>query len=148
MATPTSYQLSGHHIHVGYRTIQSGPIIAGQFPPFVTYQDPTRSLSFNGDQVETVETEAGQIVSVVIFKVGNVSGTTSTTFSFLIPTVDLADQSASSAPVHTVGITAMHRSVLNPGSGLGDGAGQVDTYTTEALMGTASQTHIHANAAA
>jgi hypothetical protein len=133
MATPNDYQFSGHNIHVGYRTFQQGPIVANApVPPFVTYQDPARSLTFNGDQVQVVETEVGQLVSVVISEDRAIQGgvttiTMSTTFSFLVPKVVLTDRSS---PVHTVGITTMYHLASS---------GQLDTYTTVRLTGTASE---------
>ncbi len=136
MVAPTDFQLSGHHIHIGYSTIQSGPIRPNINPPFVTYQDQTKSLSFSGDEVQTVDSEAGRLVSVVIVRTVDLGDTT---FSFLVPTVNLPDQSVSSAPVHTVGITTMHRTGLAPGLG----QGQMDTFSTIALTGTASFSRIH-----
>jgi hypothetical protein len=96
----------------------------------VSYQDSVRSLSFKGmKEVETVETEAGQLVSVVIVRTTDLGDTT---FSFLVPRVNLDGDA--SVPVRTVGITTIHRTGLAPGLG----RGQTDSYTAVTLSGTAS----------
>jgi hypothetical protein len=110
--TPNEYRFSGHHLDVEY--LPTGP--GGE--SFVSYQDPTRSLSFRGADVEVVQTAAGQLVSVVIF---------------LIPRVNLED-AQKSAPVRTLGITAIHRTGLAPGLG----HGQTDSYSVLQLVGTAT----------
>jgi len=142
MGTPNEYQLSGHNIRITYQTFEQGPILANDptHPPYVTYQDPIRSLSFNGDQVQVVDTEVGQLVSVVIAKEQAIQGgqttvTMSTTFSFLVPNITLSDHSA---PVHTVGITTMYHLAST---------GQLETYSTVRLTGTANESLIRAAAA-
>ena len=122
--TPNEYRFSGHHLDVEY--LPTGP--GGE--SFVSYQDPTRSLSFRGADVEVVQTAAGQLVSVVIVRTVDVGDTT---FSFLIPRVNLED-AQKSAPVRTLGITAIHRTVLAPGLG----HGQTDSYSVLQLVGTAT----------
>jgi hypothetical protein len=131
MATPNDYTLHGGNIQVGYQTfVQGPPHLGGPTPPIVTYKDPTHSLTFSGTQVQVVNTEVGQIVSVVIAKEeaiqgGDITITMSTTFSFLIPEIVLPDNSA---PVHTVGVTTTFR-LAN--------SGQLQKYSTVALTGTA-----------
>lgn len=125
LLAPNEYRLSGQHIEVEYLPTGAGGA------PFVSYQDPTRSLSFRGkDQMEVVETAAGQLVSVIIVLTIDVGDTT---FSFLIPRVNL-EEGQKSAPVRTVGITTIHRTSLAPGLG----HGQTDSYTTVRLVGTAT----------
>jgi len=131
VAQANTYELSGHQIHVSYTTEHPGPVSPKLKPPFVTYRDSTRSLSFDGDQVQSIDTEAGRLISVVIVQTVDLGDTT---FSFLLPNVNLADHGTNSAPVHTVGITAMHRTSLAPPFG----HGQTDTYSTVALAGTAT----------
>lgn len=124
MLTPNEYRLSGHHLDLEY--LPTGP----GAEPFFSYQDPTRSLAFRGTEVEVVQTAAGQLVSVVIVRTVDIGDTT---FSVLIPRVNLAD-GQKSAPVRTVGITAIHRTSLAPGLG----HGQTDSYSTVQLVGTAT----------
>jgi hypothetical protein len=129
VGAPVEYRLSGHHLHVEYMPEAPGPIPVGG-GSFVSYQDSVRSLSFKGvKEVESVETEAGQMISVVIVHTVDIGDTA---FSFLVPRVNLEGET--SVPVRTVGITTIHRTGLAPGLG----RGQTDSYTTVTLSGTAS----------
>src|SRR5690242_7694524 len=74
------YDLAGHSLHVNYAT--SG--FDGK--PHLSYQDAHQSLSFSGDQIETVEARLGHLVSVVIRSSVDAG---STTFSLLVPRVNL-----------------------------------------------------------
>src|SRR3954447_14473700 len=107
---PNLYQLSGGHLHVSYVT-HSGPATPEfpQGPPHFTYQDATQTLSFSGNQVEVVTTEVGQIVSV---RIRMTVDTGSTTFSLLVPRVNLV--AGHPALIHTFGITAVHRFSIIP----------------------------------
>jgi hypothetical protein len=133
---PNLFQLSNHH-HNGGGTLQvtylthSGPPTPQfpQGPPHFTYQDENQSLTFSGAQVQVVNSELGDIVSVVI-RLTPDSG--STTFSLLVPNVNIvAGQQAS---IHTEGITAIHRLSLVPALN----QGQRDQYSVTPLHGTAS----------
>jgi hypothetical protein len=130
LVQPNLYQLSGGHLHVSYLT-HSGPATPQfpQGPPHFTYQDESQILSFSGSNVEVVQTELGQIVSVRI-RLTVDSG--STTFSVLVPRVNLVP--GQPAQVHTEGITAIHRLSLAPGLN----HGQQDHYSVTPLHGTAS----------
>ncbi len=135
LVQPNLYQLSGgyHHggqLHVSYLT-HSGPATPQfpQGPPRFTYQDASQSLSFSGSEIEIVETELGQIVSV---RIRMTIDTGSTTFSVLIPRVNLVP--GQPATIHTEGITAIHRLTLAPGLN----HGQLDQYSVTPLHGTAS----------
>jgi hypothetical protein len=132
---PNHYQLSGGHHHGGHvnvtYTTHSGPATPDfpQGPPRFSYQDANQSLSFSGKGIEVVETELGQVVTVRIRMTVD-SG--STTFSVLVPRVNLVP--GQPAPVHTEGITAIHRLSLAPGLN----HGQLDQYSVTPLHGTAS----------
>jgi hypothetical protein len=135
LVQPNLYQLSGGHhagghIHVSYLT-HSGPATPQfpQGPPRFSYQDANQTLSFSGSEIEVVETELGQVVTVRIRMTVD-SG--STTFSVLVPRVNLVP--GQPAPVHTEGITAIHRLSLVPGLN----QGQQDQYSVTPLHGTAS----------
>jgi hypothetical protein len=133
---PNLYQLSGHqhhngsNLHVSYLT-HSGPATPQfpQGPPHFTYQDANVSRTFAGQEVEVVETELGAVVSVVI-RLTPDSG--STTFSLLVPRVNLVP--GQPAAIHTDGITAIHRLSLVPGLN----HGQQDQYSVMSLQGTAA----------
>jgi hypothetical protein len=120
--SPNLYSLSGSHVHLSYATTG----IDGK--PHLTYQDSTRSLSFSGDEIQSVDTWAGTLVSVTIVKTVD---TGSTSFSFFLPSVNI-DPIVLGAPwpVHTEGITTIHRiGLLN--------RGQLNAFTVVALHGSA-----------
>jgi hypothetical protein len=119
---PNLFQLSGSHVHVTYAT--SG--IDGK--PSLAYHDAMRALQFRGDELEVTGTLLGTIVSVTIVRTVDFG---STSFSILVPRVNI-DQ-GTPAPVHTRGITTIHRFSLVPALD----RGQLDTYTVTSLHGSA-----------
>jgi hypothetical protein len=123
MATPNNFQLSGNAIHVGYTTTG----IDGK--PHFSYHDVTRSLSFSGDEIETIETALGSVVSVRIVMTVD---TGSTSFSVLIPRINI--ERNEQARVHTEGITTIHRFSVIPAFN----HGQLDHYTVTPLHGSAN----------
>jgi len=124
-AKPDLYQLAGGGMQVSYRT-------TGFRAPFVTYQDAHRSLTFSGDQVRLVEVpDLGTSVSVTLMLTVDAG---STSFTFLVPRVNLPNQIGASTPIHTDGITTVHRFSIAPQFDLG----QLDSYTVVPLRGTAS----------
>ncbi len=122
MATPNLFHVSGYHLDVTYTTT------GFDGKAHLSYSDVSRTVQFSGDQIETVETRAGLVVSVVIVATPD-SG--STTFSLLIPRMNI--DAGSPAPVRTQGITTIHRFSLIPSLN----RGQLDTYTVTTLRGTA-----------
>jgi hypothetical protein len=124
-AVPNLYQLAGGGVHVSYRT-------QGFRAPFFTYHDAHHTLSFSGDQVRHVEVpDLGTVVSVTLMLTVDAG---STTFSVVLPHVNLPNHVGASAPVHTEGITTVHRLSIVPQFDLG----QRDFYTIVPLSGTAS----------
>jgi hypothetical protein len=117
------FQLSGGGIHVTY-----APFVESGLPVLV-YQDAQGSQTFRGPDIQSASTEAGTVVSVVIRKTID---TGSTTFSILLPRVQVTFGGA--APMHTNGITAIHRFSVIPAFD----RGQLDFYTFTPLSGTAS----------
>ncbi len=97
--------------------------------PHFHYQDAHQTLDFAGDQIDTVETDVGRLVSVAIQQIAD---SRTTTFSLAVPTVKL-DRSAK-AHITTVGITTVHRTSLVPQLLLG----QLETYCVSRLEGTAA----------
>jgi hypothetical protein len=118
---PNLYELSGSGMHITYMTSS----FDGQ--PRLTYQDAGQSRTFTGNQIQSVDTYAGTVVSVVTFLTVD-SGSTS--LSILIPRVNLI--SADTVNISTYGITALHRFSIPPMQG------QQDFYTPVPLQGTAS----------
>ena len=119
---PNLYQLSGKHLNITYSTTG----IDGK--PHFSYQDLQQTLSFTGDQIRSVVTEIGTLVSVTIRLTVDTGGTT---FSLLLPRVNIPGEQ--SVPVETVGITTLHRFSVLPING------QRDFYTVTRLQGSASR---------
>ncbi len=120
---PNLYQLSGGGIHITYST--SG--IAGQ--PHFTYQDALQVKNFTGNQITTLQTSIGMLVTVTIHLTVD-SG--STTFSVLLPNVNLPDGLFGSANITAEGITTVHRfSIFHI-------QGQTEFYTAVPMQGTAA----------
>ena len=121
---PNLYQLHGGPLHVTYSTTS----FTGK--PQLSYKDGSQSLNFTGDQIRKTSTEIGTLVTVTIRMTVD-SG--STTFTLLVPTVNLTG-SVMTAPVQTIGITTVHRfSVVPVGN-----QGQTELYTGTQLSSTAS----------
>jgi hypothetical protein len=126
VVAPNLYQLTGAGISINY--IPSGA--GGQ--PFFTYQDLHRTLHFFGKEIQQAEVaDLGTVVSVTLVITIDLG---STTFSVLLPRVNLPDHLGASAFIRTEGITTVHSLSFAPGVNLG----QRDTYTVAALSGTAS----------
>jgi hypothetical protein len=117
------FAVAGGGLHVSYST--SG--IDGK--PHLSYQDPMRALSFTGDQIRRVEGDLGAIVSVTIV---NVVDAGSTTFSLLVPQVNVPP--FGSVSISTEGITTHHASSIAPALN----RGQRDFYHVTPMHGTAS----------
>ena len=119
---PNLYELSGGGINVTYST--SG--IGGQ--PHFTYHDALQVKNFTGNQITTLQTSIGTLVTVTIHLTVD-SG--STTFSVLLPNVNLPTGPFGSASITAEGITTLHRfSIFQL-------QGQTEIYTVTAMHGTA-----------
>ena len=123
VTAPDLYQLQGAQLHITYSTTS----LDGK-PRFV-YQDASQTLAFEGDQIRTVITEIGILVTVTIrMTIDNGS----TTFTLLVPTVNLGP--SNNAFIDTEGITTIHRFSTVPAFN----QGQTELYTVTRLTGTAS----------
>lgn len=124
--SPDLYQLSGGGIFVSYLPIGVGGV------SHFTYQDPHRTLHFSGDQIRSVEVpDLGTLVSVTLILTID---TGSTTFTVLLPHVNLPDHLGAAAAIRTEGITTVHKFSIVPVFNLG----QLEVYTVTPLHGTAS----------
>ncbi len=121
--TPNLFTLQGRNLHVTYSTTG----IDGK-PSFV-YHDASHSLVFKGDQIRTVESEIGTLVSVTIRVTVDLGATS---FTLLVPAVNLPP--AGQAPITTIGITTIHRTFLSPPLG----EAQTELYSVARVTGTAS----------
>jgi hypothetical protein len=123
--TPNLYQLQGAGIYVTYSTGGFGSRLN------LTYQDANGSQSFSDDQITVTQTPIGGVVTVTIRRTID---TGSTSFSVLMPTVNLLGP-GHAAPVRTEGITTIHRFSIIPVFG----QGQTELYQVTPLSGTANQ---------
>ena len=128
VVAPNQYHLRGpYHIRIDY--IPSG---AGG-KPFFAYHDAHRTLHFFGDQIRQTEVpDLGTVVTVTLVITVDFG---STTFSVLLPRVNLPDERDASESINTEGITAVHSLSIAPGVNLG----QLDTYTVTPLSGKAKR---------
>ena len=119
---PNFFQLQGGSLHITYSTTG----IDGK--PHFSYQNGPQSLSFSGDQIRTVGTEVGTLVSVTTLMTVD---TGSTSFTVLIPRVNL--DSTLRATIRSEGISTQHKFSVIPDLN----RGQLDTYKFTGLIGTA-----------
>jgi len=129
---PNQYHVHGGGISVSYYPEGSGPPAEGRGRLIFVYQDAHRSESFfsDGNDVRTVKVDdLGTMVSVTIVESID---TGSTTFSLLVPDVELPD-GQSSVFICTEGITTVHRVFVAL-----IGHPQAETYAVTKLDGTAA----------
>jgi hypothetical protein len=128
---PNQYHLHGGGINVSYYPEGAGPFLEGRDGIRLIYQDAHRSQSFYGDEVRTVEVpDLGTVVSVTLVMTVDVG---STSFSLLVPQVQLPTGPGAAVFIHTEAITTVHRAF----AGL-IGHPQAETYTIAPLRGTAT----------
>jgi hypothetical protein len=118
----TGYNSKGDKVSINYSTSS----ITGK--PLFNYQEQKQTLNFQGDEIRTVETEIGTLVTVTIKKTVD---TSFTTFSLLIPHVNL--RYSNEVKIVTNGITTLNRFSTIPQFN----QGQKQTYTIIHLKGTA-----------
>lgn len=129
---PNQYHVHGGGISVSYYPDGFGPPVADRGRLVFVYQDAHRSESFfsDGTGVRTVKVDdLGMVVSVTIAATVD---TGSTTFSLMIPDVELPGQQLS-VYVRTEGITTVHRVFVAL-----IGHPQAETYSVTELDGTAA----------
>jgi hypothetical protein len=127
---PNQYHIQGGGISVSYYPDGFGPPVLDRGSLLFVYQDAHRSQSFFSDQVRTIKVDdLGTVVSVTLVETVD---TGSTTFSLLVPDVQLPEQQTS-VFIRTEGITTVHRVFVAL-----IGHPQSETYTVTALDGTAA----------
>lgn len=127
VSTPTNqqpdlYNFTGTNLKISYSTTS----IDGKAR--FSYQNGKTVLSFSGDEIRTVETEIGTLVSVTVSMTVD---TGSTSFSVLIPKVNL--DSKLKETVKTQGFLTQHKFSMIPSFS----TGQRDIYKVYSLTGTA-----------
>ena len=99
-----------------------------QGQPHFTYHDAIQVKNFTGNQITAVQTSIGLLVTVLIHLTIDAG---STTFSVLLPNVNLPDGLFGSANITAEGITTVHRfSIFHI-------QGQTEFYTAVPMQGTA-----------
>ncbi|MHC5594611.1 MAG: hypothetical protein ACYTXC_01330 [Nostoc sp.] len=122
-AVPDLYQFQGKNVSITYSTTS----FTGK--PLFTYKDQQQTLNFTGnEQIRSVETEIGTLVTVTIRQTVD---TGNTLFTLILPRVNLGN--SKSAVVETKGITTTNIFSVIPKFN----QGQRQTYTTIPLTGTA-----------
>ena len=123
-AQPHLFQLAGGYTQITYSTTS----ITGQ--PQFHYQDQQRDISVTGEDIRSLETEIGTLVTVTLEVISDLH---TLTVSLLVPQINLNEGDES--PLSTPAILTTHRTSIG-GPGLVEG--QVQTYEVVALEGTAS----------
>jgi hypothetical protein len=121
--TPNIYNLDGYGLHVTYSTSS----IDGK--PLLQYHDSFQTLQFSGDQIRTLDSEIGTLVTVTIHLTPDFG---STSFTLLVPQVNLDPSNV--FQITTFGITTLHRFSIVPQLD----RGQTEHYTVAELSGTAA----------
>jgi hypothetical protein len=115
------YELSGDGIQVTYATTSF------QGKPLFTYHDAFQFKSASGDEIRTLETDIGTLVTIVLHLTIDRG---STTFSLLLPRVNLP--ASNIVNITAEGITTLQRFSIPPPQG------QTQSYTVRSLQGMAS----------
>jgi hypothetical protein len=130
VTSPNQYHLNGGGVSVSYYPDGFGPPIEGRGSLRLVYQDVHQSRSFYDNDVRTVAVpDLGTVVSVTLVMTVD---TGSTTFSLLVPDVDLPG-GQNSVFIDTDGITTVHRIFVAL-----IGHPQSETYSVTGLCGTAA----------
>lgn len=121
-ARPNRYELKGGETTVSYSTDS----LAGQ--PRLTYANGQQSQSFSGDQIRSLSTEIGTLVTVSLTRSVDIGFTS---FSLLVPDIELAADQPQQ--FKTTGIVTRHK-----GPDTVPATGARETYEFVHLHGTAS----------
>jgi hypothetical protein len=129
---PNLYELNDYHgsLHVTFSP-HCGPLPGSSRNHRVAYHDKNTSKEFLGSAVQVVQTNIGKLVTVTVRQTLDAG---STSFSFLVPRVNLLVEGSRRVQIETEGITTTHR--FSPVQALN--RGQRDVYTITPLVGTAS----------
>lgn len=119
---PTHYELHGDNLKISYSTTS----FSGK--PLLSYNDGNKIKNFSGEEIRTIGTEVGTLVTVTIRKTSN-SG--STTFTVLIPKINIDSKDIY---FQTEGITTRHKLSINPSLSFG----QIDSNKFTSMKGIAS----------
>jgi len=119
---PNQYDLRGPGVAVSYSVTS----ISGK--PQLSFKKGRQTLNFSGDEIGVFDTTIGSLVTVTIARTVDKGFTT---FSFLLPSIQLASSSARQA-FRTIGITTVHKTTI-----AGPIKGVQQSYKSVQLRGTA-----------
>jgi|SRR5215472_12081299 len=119
---PNQYDLRGGGITVSYSVTS----ITGK--PQLSFKKGRQTLNFSGDEIGVFDTTIGSLVTVIVAKTVDKGFTT---FSFLLPSIQLSSPSARQA-FRTIGITTVHKTTI-----AGPPKGVQQSYKSVQLRGTA-----------
>jgi hypothetical protein len=119
---PNQYDLRGRGVTISYSVTS----ISGK--PLLTFKKGRQTLNFSGDEIGLLDSIIGSLVTVTIAKTVDRGFTT---FSFLLPQIQLTSASARQA-FQTIGITTVHKTTI-----AGPIIGVQQTYKSVQLRGTA-----------
>lgn len=122
--TPNQYDLSGQGVRIVYSTSSIGG------KPQLSFTKGRTTLTFTGKQIEVLETSIGALVT---FTIAAVPDKSFTTFSILLPTIQLARETGRQA-FNSIGMTTVHKTSL-----AGPVKGVQQTYNPVQLKGTAQK---------
>jgi hypothetical protein len=105
---PNQYELAGVGVQVTYSTSS----LPGK--PQLTFTKGRKTLNFTGNEIGVVDTVVGTLVTVTIASTPDLN---STTFSFLVPSIELAKESAKQS-FRTIGITTISKTPIGPVKGV------------------------------
>jgi hypothetical protein len=120
--TPNQFELRGAGLSVSY----SASGLSGK--PQLTFTKRGHTLTFMGDEIGVADTQVGALITVTI---ATRVDRDSTTFSFLLPAIQMSDASSKEA-FRTIGITTIHKTTI-----AGPPNGVQETYKTTELRGVA-----------
>jgi len=119
---PNQYDLRGGGITISYSVTS----ITGK--PQLSFKKGRKTLNFSGDEIGVFDTTIGSLVTVTIARTVD---NDFTTFSFLLPSIQLSSPSARQA-FRTIGITTVHKTTI-----AGPPKGVQQSYKSVQLRGTA-----------
>ncbi len=123
---PNHFELQGNHTSITYSaTSQTGEAQ-------LIYKDRVRSRNFSGQDIHSLDTEIGTLITVVLDAVPDAE---TLTLTLLLPNINLSGGNNSSK-VQTEAILTTHKDNIGGPNFLV--LGQVETYKTLRLQGTAS----------
>jgi hypothetical protein len=130
---PNQYDLRGQTVSISYSTSS----ITGEAQ--LSFKKGRQTLNFGGSEIGLVETSVGSLITVTI---ANVPDRNSTSFSFLLPVIELSGISGKQ-PFRAIGVTTIHKTSIG-----GPPKGVQQTYKTVELRGTAQRVAFVAKKAA